>query len=100
MRVVLDCQIPNFFARGHLASLGLCSHACVLLLVRMMLLAVLLLQPQRLWVPVVQGVSDGGVSGREGSQQDSPPGKAGTPHATPMWWGSSPASAAMELSRA
>lgn len=30
-----------------------------------------------------QGVTDRGVSGRERSQQDSSPGKAGTPHATP-----------------
>lgn len=97
MTVMLDCQIPNFFGHGHLASLGPCPHACLLLLVCMMLLAVLLL-PQHLQVPVAQGITDGDVSGREGSQQDSLPGKAGTPHATLALWGSSSASAAMELS--
>lgn len=37
---------------------------------------------------------------REGSQQDSPPRKAGIPHATPSSWGTLSASAAMELSHA
>jgi len=37
-------------------------------------------------VPVVQGVAGGGARGRDRTQSDSSPGKAGAPHSAPVSW--------------